>query len=103
MISHVTGAYADVFAWDTLYAAYRKAYYHNVHVGWSEHKHYKTVNKKRVYSHSTWSKKHEVVWCHFFVPRSDQPIGHPPAPSTGTGDGESRSCLVSTLTDSITR
>jgi len=39
----------------------------------------------------------------YFLPEPSQRMGHPPAPSVGTGAVEAGVCLLSGLTDSMTR
>jgi hypothetical protein len=42
---------------------YESTYHRSVHVGWTEHKHYKTDDDgHRKYTHSTWSKNHRTLW-----------------------------------------
>lgn len=47
----------------TIWSAYHSSYYKHVHVGWTEHRHYRTDSKGRQeYSHSTWSKNYRWMW-----------------------------------------
>lgn len=48
---------------DRLWETWRDVYHRRVHVGWTEHKHYRTdKNGRRSYTHSTWSKRHRYMW-----------------------------------------
>ncbi|MFN3202730.1 MAG: hypothetical protein ACE366_30340 [Bradymonadia bacterium] len=49
---------------DHTWDLWRGAFYRRVHVGWNEHKHYRTdKDGKRTYTHSTWTKSYRKIWC----------------------------------------
>jgi len=60
-LAEVTGPTG--LALETIWSAYRSSYYRSVHVGWQEHRHYRTdKDGRRHYTHSTWTKIHRWMW-----------------------------------------